>query len=71
MSSSENAEAFAPPVAADQPVPQATTVQVEFEDGIAWVTLNRPDKRNAMSPTLNREMIDILDQLEVDPRCWC
>jgi trans-feruloyl-CoA hydratase/vanillin synthase len=69
MSSSENAEAFAPPVAADQPVPQATTVQVEFEDGIAWVTLNRPDKRNAMSPTLNREMIDILDQLEVDPRC--
>jgi feruloyl-CoA hydratase/lyase len=47
----------------------ATTVSVEFEDGIAWVTLNRPDKRNAMSPTLNREMTEILDALEFDQRC--
>lgn len=31
------------------------TVKVELESGIAWVTLNRPEKRNAMSPTLNRE----------------
>jgi trans-feruloyl-CoA hydratase/vanillin synthase len=46
-----------------------TTVKVEFGDGIAWVTLNRPEKRNAMSPTLNREMMDVLDQLEVDDRC--
>ena len=44
-------------------------VLVEFEDGIAWVTLNRPDKRNAMSPALNREMIEVLDALEVDDRC--
>ena len=29
-------------------------VKVEIEDGIAWVTMNRPEKRNAMSPTLNR-----------------
>jgi trans-feruloyl-CoA hydratase/vanillin synthase len=46
-----------------------TTVKIEFEDGIAWVILNRPDKRNAMSPTLNREMMDVLDALEVDDRC--
>ena len=45
------------------------TVKVEFEDGIAWVTLNRPDKRNAMSPELNREMMTVLDALEVDDRC--
>jgi trans-feruloyl-CoA hydratase/vanillin synthase len=45
-----------------------TTVDVEFEDGIAWVTLNRPDKRNAMSPTLNAEMIDVLTTLEADDR---
>ena len=44
-------------------------VDVTFEDGIAWVTLNRPDKRNAMSPTLNREMIGVLQALELDPRC--
>ncbi len=42
------------------------TVNVDVEDGIAWVTLNRPDKRNAMSPTLNREMIDVLETLELD-----
>lgn len=47
----------------------ATVVKVEFEDGISWVTLNRPEKRNAMSPTLNREMIEILEALEFDDRC--
>ncbi|GAB3677155.1 p-hydroxycinnamoyl CoA hydratase/lyase [Salinisphaera aquimarina] len=43
------------------------TVIVTLEDGIAWVTLNRPDKRNAMNPTLNKEMIDVLETLELDP----
>ena len=42
------------------------TVDVKVEDGIAWVTLNRPEKKNAMSPTLNREMIDVLETLELD-----
>jgi feruloyl-CoA hydratase/lyase len=46
-----------------------TTVSVEFENGIAWVTLNRPEKRNAMSPTLNNEMTAVLEALEVDDRC--
>lgn len=43
------------------------TVRVEIEDNIAWVTLNRPEKRNAMSPTLNREMGEALQALEIDP----
>ncbi|MHC9086873.1 p-hydroxycinnamoyl CoA hydratase/lyase [Luteimonas sp. RIT-PG2_3] len=43
-----------------------TTVDVAIDDGVAWVTLNRPEKRNAMSPTLNREMIDVLETLELD-----
>ncbi|MBU6443447.1 MAG: p-hydroxycinnamoyl CoA hydratase/lyase [Alphaproteobacteria bacterium] len=43
-----------------------TCVKVEIEDGIAWVILNRPEKRNAMSPTLNREMADVLLTLELD-----
>jgi len=42
------------------------TVKVELDEGIAWVTLNRPEKRNAMSPTLNREMADVLETLEQD-----
>jgi len=41
-------------------------VDVVVEDGVAWVTLNRPAKRNAMSPTLNREMIEVLDAIELD-----
>jgi trans-feruloyl-CoA hydratase/vanillin synthase len=48
---------------------QWETVKVDFEDGIAWVTLNRPEKRNAMSPKLNREMLRVLDALEIDDRC--
>ncbi len=44
-------------------------VLVEFEDGIAWVILNRPDKRNAMNPALNDEMVRVLDALEIDERC--
>jgi trans-feruloyl-CoA hydratase/vanillin synthase len=42
------------------------TVKVDVADGIGWITLNRPEKRNAMSPTLNREMIDVLETLELD-----
>lgn len=42
------------------------TVEVAIEEGIAWVTFNRPDKRNAMSPTLNRDMTDVLETLELD-----
>lgn len=43
------------------------TVEVIVDGAIAWVTLNRPDKRNAMSPTLNAEMIDVLEAVELDP----
>jgi trans-feruloyl-CoA hydratase/vanillin synthase len=43
-----------------------TTVRVEVGDGIGWVYFNRPEKRNAMSPTLNREMRDVLETLEGD-----
>ena len=43
-------------------------VDVELDEGIAWVTLSRPEKRNAMSPDLNDEMVRILDTLEVEPR---
>lgn len=48
---------------------EAPPVLVEFEDGIAWVTLNRPEKRNAMNPALNDAMVKVLDDLELDERC--
>jgi feruloyl-CoA hydratase/lyase len=49
--------------------PAGTHVLVEFEDGIAWVSLNRPEKRNAISPALAAEMLDVLESLEGDDRC--
>ncbi|WWA48597.1 p-hydroxycinnamoyl CoA hydratase/lyase [Pelagerythrobacter marensis] len=36
----------------------------EIKDDIAWVSFNRPDKRNCMNPTLNKEMGDLLSELE-------
>lgn len=45
------------------------TVRVEVEDGIAWVALNRPDKRNAMNPRLNSEMVEVLEALDADEDC--
>jgi len=40
------------------------TVAYTVEDGIAWVSFNRPEKRNCMSPKLNRQMMRVLDALE-------
>src|SRR5579864_3952011 len=51
------------------PLPRTEYVDIEFRDGIAWITFNRPQKKNAFSPALNREMIPILNALEVDDRC--
>ena len=36
------------------------------EEGIAWVAFNRPEKRNAMSPTLHFEMEEVISDLETD-----
>jgi trans-feruloyl-CoA hydratase/vanillin synthase len=46
-----------------------TTVKVEIDAGIAWVELNRPEKRNAMKPTLNAEMVEVLLALDADDSC--
>jgi trans-feruloyl-CoA hydratase/vanillin synthase len=43
---------------------EADTVAFTVEAGIAWVKFNRPEKRNCMSPALNRQMLRVLDELE-------
>lgn len=40
------------------------TVACTVEGRVAWVKFNRPEKRNAMSPALNRQMMRALDELE-------
>lgn len=42
-------------------------VKVQKKNGITWVMLNRPEKRNAMSPQLHYEMDETLKELETDP----
>jgi len=43
-----------------------TEIVVEEKAGVAWVTLNRPDVRNALSRALNLKLTDIA--LELDQR---
>lgn len=43
-----------------------TTIKASVADGVAWVVLNRPEKRNCMNPTLNDEMLDVLDTVALD-----
>lgn len=42
------------------------TVKVEIAGGMAKVIFNRPEKRNAMSPQLHRDMTAALDQVMYD-----
>jgi feruloyl-CoA hydratase/lyase len=46
------------------------TVKIERDNGpnagLSWVILNRPEKRNAMSPQLHFDMCNVLDELESD-----
>ena len=39
-------------------------VAVQVSGQIAWVKFNRPQKRNCMSPKLNREMLRVITELE-------
>ena len=43
---------------------EADTASFEIRNRIAWVKFDRPEKRNCMSPKLNRRMGEILDELE-------
>jgi feruloyl-CoA hydratase/lyase len=40
------------------------TVSCVVENRIAWVKFNRPEKRNCMSPKLNRQMLKVIEALE-------
>src|SRR5215471_15155621 len=42
-------------------------INVESDQGITWLMIDRPEKRNAMSPQVHLEMDEVLDMLAVDP----
>ena len=41
-----------------------TFIATQVEDGVATVTLDDPDRRNAINLTMNRELIEAIDELE-------
>ena len=41
-----------------------TNIQLSFDSGVATITLNRPDKRNAISFALLEELLAALDEVE-------
>jgi trans-feruloyl-CoA hydratase/vanillin synthase len=43
---------------------KSDVVACRVENNIAWVSFNRPEKRNCMSPKLNRRMLEVIDELE-------
>ncbi len=45
---------------------QLENVKIERDGGVTFVILNRPEKRNAMSPQLHMDMCDALDWAEMD-----
>ncbi len=42
-------------------------IKFQIEDGIGLITLNRPEKRNALSLSLMREVIDLLSAIQQNP----
>ena len=46
---------------------EANTVTVDIKDAVATITLNRPHKKNAMSPALHIEMTEVLEKLRYEP----
>ncbi len=47
------------------------TILVEAEDGVGIITLNRPDKLNAMNRQLNGELRDAIKRFEGDEAIGC
>ena len=46
-------------------------ILVEYEDGVGIVTLNRPDKLNAMNRKLSGELRDAVKELDGDDKVGC
>src|SRR5579862_2667151 len=45
-----------------------TTIALDQQDQVGTLTLNRPEKLNAMTPALIAEFADALTQVERDPQ---
>ncbi|HEX3803275.1 MAG TPA: enoyl-CoA hydratase-related protein [Solirubrobacteraceae bacterium] len=42
------------------------TVELQVQERVAWITLNRPDSMNAWTPQLGRDLLAVLDYVATD-----
>lgn len=52
-------------------LPATTATLFDVRQGAAWITLNRPEQRNALSAALVNELADHLDAAIADPAVRC
>ena len=45
-------------------------VRYEIRDRIAYITINRPEQRNAVNPTVRRALIEAFSDASVNPDVW-
>jgi 2-(1,2-epoxy-1,2-dihydrophenyl)acetyl-CoA isomerase len=43
-----------------------TTLDYELSDGVAWITFKRPERFNALDPTMARELCDVANRCSSD-----
>ncbi|MEC7551150.1 MAG: enoyl-CoA hydratase-related protein, partial [Pseudomonadota bacterium] len=46
-------------------------LEVSYEDGIATLTMNRPESRNALSMEMRSALADVLHDIEQDSSVRC
>ncbi|MBI3965242.1 MAG: enoyl-CoA hydratase/isomerase family protein [Chloroflexi bacterium] len=46
------------------------TVDYEVRDNVAWITLNRPDKLNAIDSSMRSELFPIMQELKYSDALW-
>jgi 2-(1,2-epoxy-1,2-dihydrophenyl)acetyl-CoA isomerase len=49
----------------------AEDLMIERRGAVAWVTLNRPDVRNALTPDMRNRLIDTVGDIGADPELRC
>ena len=47
-----------------------TTILVTEEDGVRTITLNRPERRNAMTPEMQEELIAAMEEAAARIAAW-
>ena len=47
------------------------TIQYELTDGVAWITLNRPDKLNAFTEMMHKELLKAFKDVEKNDQARC